>query len=244
MLVSHQHRFIYTKTAKTAGTSVESFFERFCMPEGEWQQEHSRDEYRSSTGIIGYRGVDIPAGTIWWNHMPAISIRKELGVDIWDKYFKFCVVRNPYEKCISAYEHFGRYQDEPSEVSDVNETEGLTDEQRRFFYYLKSAAPDDRDRYVIDGEFCLDDVIRYESLEDGIHRICQRLSLPCDMEYLPTFKQGYRRPNATGENLYSTPARKQVEEQFAYEIEHFGYEYPYSHVGNLPSNFIRYHSKI
>lgn len=29
MLVSHRYKFIYTKTVKTASTSVESFFERF-----------------------------------------------------------------------------------------------------------------------------------------------------------------------------------------------------------------------
>lgn len=35
MLISHRKRFIFTKTAKTAGTSVESYFEQYCMPEGE-----------------------------------------------------------------------------------------------------------------------------------------------------------------------------------------------------------------
>ncbi len=56
MLVSHRYRFIYTKTMKTGGTSVESYFERFCMPDGEWTQSHGREEYVSDAGIIGFRG--------------------------------------------------------------------------------------------------------------------------------------------------------------------------------------------
>jgi hypothetical protein len=31
MLVSHLKKFIFTKTKKTAGTSVESVFEPYCM---------------------------------------------------------------------------------------------------------------------------------------------------------------------------------------------------------------------
>ncbi|KPA10844.1 hypothetical protein MHK_008953, partial [Candidatus Magnetomorum sp. HK-1] len=47
MLVSHRHKFIYTKTFKTAGTSVESYFEPFCMNDGEWSRSHPRDQYIS-----------------------------------------------------------------------------------------------------------------------------------------------------------------------------------------------------
>jgi len=33
VLVSHTHEFIFMKTHKTASTSVEMFFERFCVPQ-------------------------------------------------------------------------------------------------------------------------------------------------------------------------------------------------------------------
>ena len=55
MLISHRKRFIYTKTVKTAGTSVESYFEPYCMREGEWSFSHSRAEYVSEAGIVGIR---------------------------------------------------------------------------------------------------------------------------------------------------------------------------------------------
>ncbi len=227
MLVSHRYRFIYTKTVKTASTSVESFFERFCIPDGVWEQKHDRDEYESTTGIIGFRGRDRPQNTKWWNHMSAAAIREPLGDDVWNTYFKFCVIRNPYEKCISAFEHIGKdYQAKRFSFLDRLRTLGMTGEQCRFLDYVRHATPIDRDKYVMNGEFCLDDVIRYESLQNEIERICQHLALPFEPEYLPTFKKGYRRPDATAEVLYTAPSRREVQRKFSFEIEHFGYEFP------------------
>ena len=41
MLVSHARKFIYTKTLKTAGTSVEVFLEPYCRPPGEVAEHHT-----------------------------------------------------------------------------------------------------------------------------------------------------------------------------------------------------------
>jgi hypothetical protein len=68
MLVSHRYEFFYTKTCKIAGSSVESYFERFCMPEGEWTQQHFRDQLISDTGIVDFRGDAAKRGDAsWWN---------------------------------------------------------------------------------------------------------------------------------------------------------------------------------
>lgn len=85
MLISHRKKFIYTKTVKTAGTSVESYFEQYCMPEGEWEFSHAREQYVREAGVIGYRGGD-SAGKQWFNHMPAVDIRDKTGNQIWDSY--------------------------------------------------------------------------------------------------------------------------------------------------------------
>lgn len=231
MLVSHRYRFIYTKTAKTAGTSVESFFERFCMPDGEWEKAHGRDAYQSPTGIIGMRRKQIPAGTLWWNHMPAAAIKQQLSAEIWNSYFKFCVVRNPYDKCISAFEHFGR-RDQPQALKlglrDKVRAIRMSPEQTRFLDYVRHYPPIDRDKYVIDGTFCLDDVIRFESLGDDIERICQRLGLPFDPSYLPSFKKGRRKEGAAFDRHYTPLSQQVVSRKFAFEIEQFGYQFPAS----------------
>src|SRR4029453_8467383 len=108
MLVSHRHRFIYTKTMKTAGTSVEVYFEPYCMPAGTWQFSHHRSQQISDAGIIGFRGPRQHRPEVkWWNHMPAATIRERVGPEVWDGYFKFCVIRNPFDKAISVF-HFAK----------------------------------------------------------------------------------------------------------------------------------------
>ena len=73
MLISHRKRFIYTKTVKTAGTSVEVYFEPWCLPENTWTFSHARDQTVCADGIIGYRGNN-RGDSSWWNHMPASLI--------------------------------------------------------------------------------------------------------------------------------------------------------------------------
>lgn len=227
MLVSHRYKFIYTKTVKTASTSVESFFERFCMPEGEWEQLHQRDDYESASGIIGFRGKTKDDSIRWWNHMPADTIREQLGDEIWNSYFKFCVVRNPYEKCISAFEHIGRnFQLDEEITSEILVNNAMTLEQYRFYEYIRQNPPIDRDKYLINGVFCLDDVIRYESLESELKRICNHLWLPFEQKYLPTFKKGFRRQEATVDRLFSPLSRQLVKQNFAFEIDCFNYTFP------------------
>jgi len=105
MLVSHQHKFIYTKTVKTAGSSVESYFEPYCISAEEYSQRRPGELHESAQGIIGY-GPDRPADAKWYNHMPALAIKRQLGDEIWNNYFKFCVIRNPFDKAVSAYYFF------------------------------------------------------------------------------------------------------------------------------------------
>ena len=109
MLVSHRKKFIYTKTVKTAGTSVESFFEALCMEEGKWSFSDRRNMHISESGIIGSRAA-VLANCQWFNHMSAHAIKEKISPTIWDDYFKFTVIRNPFDKMLSGYVMFSRME--------------------------------------------------------------------------------------------------------------------------------------
>lgn len=219
MLVSHRRRFIYTKTVKTGGTSVESYLEPECLPPGAWTPTHFRDETVSEAGIVGYRGRNMPTGCRWWNHMPAAQIRAQVGEAVWSAYYKFCVIRNPFEKAVSAFYFLGR--PEPSEAVDLNA------ERSRFEDWLGTAGPPvDRDKYLIDGEFCLDGVIRYECLAAELAGLCKRLGFDWEPQRLPRFKTGVRPMEATAAALYTPRARQIVEEVYAWELDHWEYTFP------------------
>jgi hypothetical protein len=219
MLVSHRFRFIYTKTAKTGGTSVESYFERYCMPEGAWSESHARDVHESPEGVIGRRGACDGQPVRWWNHMPATDIRREVGHAMWDAYFKFCVIRNPFEKAVSAF-YFRRKQDPTKHDSALAE-------QVQFERWLEAEGPyTDEAQYIIDGKFALDATIRHERMAEDMTNICTRLGVAWEPERMPTFKAGIRPKDATVAALYTPKSRRLVEHVCARELAMFGYEFP------------------
>ncbi|MFT6906957.1 MAG: hypothetical protein ACJAS1_003630 [Oleiphilaceae bacterium] len=219
MLVSHRKKFIFIKTAKTAGTSVEVFFEKYCFPEGEWVLSHRREEYvNSDTGIVGFRGNG-KGDEKFYNHMPARKLYDELGDDIWEQYFKFSTIRNPFDKMVSAYFHFEKYQNRDKYLSD-----NLTD-VKRFQDWVKGGGKIlDKDIYMINGKVAVDHFIRYEHLKDDIEEVCKKLNLDYDLDDLPNLKAEHRDRSLPYRSFYDSETEKLVRELYDFEIEYFGYE--------------------
>ena len=253
MLISHRKNFIFTKTVKTAGTSVESYFERYCMPEGEWGKLHARDEYISEFGIVGYRG-DNSRNSIWYNHMSAAKIRKQINQvdqDIWHTYLKFTVVRNPFYKMISGFLMYEKmkqdYEQNKHNYSLTQRLKSYTKRQvlkrlhradlifdlagetkiERFRSWVKKGGGViDRDKYLINGKQCVDYFIRFEDLHQGISHVCNQLSIPFDSSQLPEFKKGRRDNKTPVEDYYDRETEMIVRKLYAWEIKRFGYDFP------------------
>lgn len=233
MLISHRKKFIYTKTVKTAGTSVESYFEKYCMPEGEWVFTGGREEYISSDGIIGYRGIDA-RGKKWRNHMPAKEIRNNISIPIWDSYFKFCVIRNPFDKLISGFYFFEKQKQNPklqaNRQSEISQSlDNINDEGpiERFRSWIKNGeAVIDRDKYLIDQEICVDYFIKYEELENEIKHVCGVLDVPFEPERIPKMKAGVRNREIPIRQFYDEETIEIVKRMYQFELEEFKYSIP------------------
>lgn len=216
MLVSHRKQFIYTKTAKTASTSVESYFEQYCLPEGAWEFQHAIEETETPEGIIGYRGAETE-GKRWFNHMSAVDIREKLGEEVWTGYFKFAVIRDPFDKLLSGY-----FFSQRPEGSSQQLIAGF----RRWMSAGGGEAIVDRHTYTIDSKICLDYFIRYEDLENGVREVCERLGLPVDLGRLPRLKSGFRQQQVPLEAFYDEATVAIATEIYAFELDCFGYRPP------------------
>ncbi len=218
MLVSHRHRFIYLKTKKTAGTSVELYFQPFCMPP-ESPSQGRAGALVSEYGIVGSRGKQHGGRRDWRAHMPAKKIRERLGEEAWHGYLRFATIRNPYDKALSAYFFYKHRRGEA--IGDP------ALERDAFQVWLETHGPPmDRNKLMIDDEYCLSDVIRYESLLADLERICTRVGVAFEPDRLTRKKSGIRPPWATADAMYSDAGRTMVSERYALEIEMFGYAFP------------------
>jgi hypothetical protein len=219
VLISHVHKFIYLKTRKTGGTSVEIYFERHCLdPALPYQELHGRDQEVSKWGIIGARGAGANTRT-WYNHMRASRIRDLMGPTLWNEYYKFCVVRNPFDKVVSRF----WFDLAPARRAELKSA-GFATVRSSFAEWLPTAElPDDKRVLSIHAEPVATRLIRYESLAAGIEQVCKDLSLAWEPARLGRYKSDSRLRDEHFSDYYDPATAQQVQERLRWEIEYSGY---------------------
>jgi|TARA_R110000824_G_scaffold2570_4_gene11847 hypothetical protein len=96
MIISHKHRFIFVHAPKTAGTSIVDALYPFLDLQqdiilgGHPNHELQDDEEKKTAGELH-------------KHSSALEIRERLGEEIWQNYYVFSCVRNPYSRLVSLY---------------------------------------------------------------------------------------------------------------------------------------------
>ena len=207
MICSHAHRFVFVKTRKTAGTSLEIALSRHCGPDDIVTRISPADEeLRAAAGGVPPQNDDTSPSS--YAHMGARRVIKVIGRETWDDYFTFAVERNPFDVVASSWRYSAR---KPSFTKTFAE---FVRTPRR----LDRLALNER-LYRMGGQVVVDRVYRYEELPAAVADLSSRLGLELD---LPHAKQGsgphYR-------ELYGPGDAEIVAERFARTIRHFGYEF-------------------
>ena len=172
--------------------------------------------------------------------MSALEIRNKIGNSIWNSYFKFCVIRNPFDKLISGFFFVEEQKRQRSFTQDlkgrVKKIMGKgepidcikgEDSIARFRSWLRNGGSViDRDKYLINGEICIDYFVRYEDLEHGIKHVCNVLKIPFEPERIPKLKSGLRDRKIPLRNFYDEQTIQIVMRLYEFEIEKFDYSMP------------------
>ena len=198
MIISHKHKFIFIKSSKTAGTSIEVFLSAYCGEDdivtkisekaADWHVKLSRKNKFTSEG--------------YYNHVGIGEIKQKFAQ--FDEYYKFTAVRNPLDRLLSLY----CWQ---SIREDFNEwiKYGVT---------LGRAAHLDI-FYKIGDSIAVDGFIRYEHLEDDLKRVCDVIGLEYNAKYL----LHYKKRECT--DIHVTEQTKEfLRRKFAQELKDFDYE--------------------
>ncbi len=219
MLISHSHRFIYLKTIKTAGTSIEIYFERYCVDPSIYSGErHETETLVSPQGVIGCRRVDV-SGETWYNHMPGCQVRELIGNETWDQYYRFCAIRNPFDKAVS---HFWFIMPEQTR-RDLGEAD-FSAVRAAFAGWIRGGQlPLDRYIYSIDGVVAVNDFIRHESLRTDMQRVCEAVGVAWEPERLGKFKSDKRARREHFSEYYDQKTESVVRNAYRWELEYFGH---------------------
>jgi hypothetical protein len=238
VIISHKYRFIFIKTRKTAGSSLEIALSQFlgekdvitpCMPLEEeivrkqlgyrpaqnyqlplrrWRPRHYLDYF------LGHRPKLFSA------HSNAQRIFAEIPLDTWNGYTKILTVRNPYSYVLSLYLWHSRHS--KATVGGFREWLLQGEGDLRFTNYGMGK---------VEGKSEVDLVLKFEDLPAGIRSLCAATGVPAGL--MEGFEKIHAKQSPNVSRLSASDAYggfeagiRYVENRFSEEISLFGYEKP------------------
>lgn len=232
MIISHKHKFIFIKSEKTAGTSVELFLAKFC---GQSDIITPIEPQVAGHKPSNHKGIFNPIPEIleaaknrkwrmvrrtvtnfvkrnkYYNHIPALAVKYRLGHEQWNSYYKFTIERNPYEKLPSHY--FMRLQ--RGKVSSLED------------YFRKGNYPVNYDKYMSYGAKALlvDRVIQFANLYEELKNVLTHLGIKIDRVELPKEKSDAKPKNIDYRSFVRQEGLEvRIKEIFNIEIELFDFK--------------------
>jgi len=229
MILSHKHKFIFIKTAKTAGTSIEVFLSEHCGPLDVLTpieppvRGHQPRNYLGSINpipeilekpgkIFSALRHSITSREKFYRHMSGLEIQKRVPHDVWNGYFKFCVERNPWDKVLSHYHMHVAREGGPLSLDE---------------YLARGRLPINYFRYVDrSGEkVIVDRILRYENLTTELSEVFSQLNIPFNGTLGVSAKSEYRSDRRPYQHVFNDSQQRIVEKAFSKEIELHGYRF-------------------
>lgn len=221
MIVSHRYKFIFIRPAKVASTSIEMALREICGQDDILTTSPGRNHSRLlGNSPLRHIGAPIrhafPGLFGYWHHMPARKVRRMIGEDIWNSYFKFSVERNPWDRQVSLYYHRALKNNR-----NINFQTFMTSPIYHIFHHVKL---NNYDTYAIDGKIAVDYVMRYENLDEELLKIMGILGVKEHVK-LGKFNSDWRKQKHDYRNYYNDNTRDLVARWYKREIEAFGYNF-------------------
>lgn len=216
-MISHSKKFIFVHPHRTGGSSIELSLKRFS---------DQPIKYRKKYGVS-----DFP-----FKHarIPEFIENKLITEEEYKNFFKFAIVRNPWDRAISWY--FWRLkinrENYSKELLEKNNGEPVFDRETFVAYqYIDKEfklPPLVEDLMDINGNFDIniyDDIIKEETIQDDFNRICNKLYIP-NIKIFPFTVPPY---GGTNHKYYKEYYDKEliniIKEVYSEDIKQFNYEW-------------------
>lgn len=219
VLICHNHSFIFLKTRKTAGTSIEMHLEPLCAPANHVVTEATHAKV-CDLGIVGRRRIPPDQYTaddmLWYNHMPARQVAKQLGQDVFARYTKVISVRNPFDRMLSAFTWIG------SEAAATADFATIKRRFRRFVLNRKDGL--DQKIVTLNERHVADIAIRYEHLATDLEATKTKLGITAPLPpLLETKVTAAKRGGRAVAEFYDPQTIEAVRTKMAWVFEQYDY---------------------
>lgn len=216
MILSRKHKFIFVHIYKNAGTSIKNALRPFVTTK--MQRESVR----------ALKRLRLPYPQHWdlapfHEHVQATELVAALGQSVFDSFFSFAIVRNPWDWQVSLYTSGLKYanQFQPDIVKDFRSFDEYIrwrcDQQ---VHYQKDFVLSDNDQQIVDF------IGRYENLDQEFEYICSRIGVFARLPKLNVSKtHDYR-------EYYCDKTIDLVNQAFEPDICAFGYDFETSGTSN------------
>src|SRR5262245_48617525 len=160
-MISLRHKFLYVHIPKTAGNAVQNILRDYsedkvvCLTP--YQDGVERFEVRNEQFNIQ-------------KHSTLSDYQRELGNATLATLFKFCCVRNPWERAISYY--FSPHRS--TNIWERKAFMAVLDEIKPYTAFLKLDVAGAKKSPFQN----VDCIMRFERLEEDFHAVCERLGFP------------------------------------------------------------------
>ena len=207
MLISDSHQFVFVHIRKAAGTSLRQILERVSLANNKqlWYKLLSRNGFAVDYHKYAFR-----------KHANLVEAERSMPAATFKQYFKFAVVRNPWDRLVSEYEYiktqpnhsrykklsalsFAEFIDYQSQRPDAHQVNALT---------------------LSNGQLGCDFIGKLETLEQSLMVIGAKIGI--DFSALPHVNQVNRRDYRT---YYDSNMQSQVKKLWQADIRAFQYEF-------------------
>jgi len=200
VIISNQYKFIFIKTRKVAGSTIENFLSNFLN-----QDDVFISDPRDGLDNLNDKGFKEPHLSVKWV--------KELWPKEFDSYYKFSIERNPWDKIVSAYNFY--------KAVGQSKAKGSFEQ-----YVNRHNFPNDWLAYTLDNKIVVDRVLLYEDLDFQFKNLCENLKIPFENNSLDNFnkKTNYRK-DKNYRNMYTEKTKKIVSDRYSEIINYFDYQF-------------------
>ena len=207
MLISYYKKFIFVHIFKTAGTSITSGLARYC-----YRPESTRPSNFLAFLSTNWKKIHrIPMK----KHSSASEVRRGLDAEIFDSFFKFTFVRNPWDWQVSLYHYILEHPENQghAETKEMGSFRNFVFSREKLSFTQTSCLVDEN------GNLLVDFVGKFENLDEDFRSICQKVGISARLPHINKSKRtDYR-------DYYDAETREVTARLYAEDIERFGYTF-------------------